>query len=101
MIFTGPELAEILSRSTNEIELRNLHGRCCRKISGVEALSLDSDLFVGIGNLRAHPFSTATRVPNDPQRPAAVRLGDLRTGAGKLISPPKVREHRPISRCTK
>ena len=41
MLFTGPELSEVLGRSGNEIELRNQFGRCCRVLSRDEALKID------------------------------------------------------------
>jgi hypothetical protein len=50
MLFTGSELSAVLGRSGHEIELRNQYGRSCRVISRDEALALDRDLFVGIGN---------------------------------------------------
>ena len=56
MLFTGRELSDVLGRSGNEIELRNQYGRCCRVVSGDEAMGLDPDLFVGIGNLRRIRF---------------------------------------------
>jgi hypothetical protein len=56
MTFIGEILREVLGRTPNVIELRNEHGRCCRKLSSAEALNLDLDLFVGIGNLRRVRF---------------------------------------------
>ena len=56
MLFTGPELQEILGRSGDEIELRNEYGRCTRIMSRDQALSLDLGLFVGIGNRRRIRF---------------------------------------------
>jgi hypothetical protein len=52
MVFEGQELRERLARTPNEIELRSAHGRCCRVLSIADALALDLDLFVGIGNRR-------------------------------------------------
>jgi len=56
MLFDGQELREIIGRTPNEMELRNEHGRCCRILSRAEALALDLDLFVGIGNRRRIRF---------------------------------------------
>ena len=56
MLFEGRELREIASRTPNEIELRNEYGRRCRGLSSAEALALDTDLFVGIGNRRRIRF---------------------------------------------
>jgi hypothetical protein len=56
MLFERQELRDIIGRTPNEIELRNEHGRCCRVLSSAEALALDLDLFVGIGNRRRVRF---------------------------------------------
>ena len=56
MIFESQELREIIARTPNEIELRNALGRCCRLLSSADALALDLDLFVGIGNQRRIRF---------------------------------------------
>ena len=56
MLFERQELREIICRTPNVIELRNEYGRCCRTLSSAEALVLDLDLFVGIGNRRRIRF---------------------------------------------
>lgn len=56
MLFDGQELREIISHTSNEIELRNENGRFCRFLSDAQALVLDLDLFVGIGNRRRIRF---------------------------------------------
>jgi hypothetical protein len=71
MLFGGKELRDVISRTPNEIELRNEHGRCCRMLSIAEALALDLDLFIGIGNRRRirfvrprtqkHPMNSGSR----------------------------------------
>jgi hypothetical protein len=92
MVFTGPELSEVLSRSSNEIELRNEHGRCCRVITRDEALALDPDLFVGVGNLRRIRFLR----PRTSH--AVLNAGSCTThrmkAFGVNITPPWIREHR-------
>jgi hypothetical protein len=95
MLFDGQELRKIIARTPKAIELRNEHGRCCRLLSSAEALGLDLDLFVGIGNrrrirfLRAHvrefAFNAGSRT--------TVRL---KGEAGVNIAHPLVREHRPV-----
>ena len=56
MLFEGQQLRDLIARTPNEIELRNTHGRCYRTLSTVEALALDLDLFIGVGNLRRIRF---------------------------------------------
>ena len=72
MLFEGLELREIIARTPNEIELRNEHGRCYRILSSVEALALDLDLFVGIGNLRRIRF-LRNRTQSIRSTPEAIR----------------------------
>ena len=95
MLFTGPELSGVLGRSGNEIELRNQYGRCCRVISRDEALALDPDLFVGIGNLRRIRFLRPLefRAILNAGSQTTQRLQD---GSGVNIAHPLIKEHRPI-----
>jgi hypothetical protein len=95
MLFDGQELSEIISRTPNEIELRNQQGRCCRMLSSTEALALDLDLFIGIGNRRRIRFLRRR------SEKFAVNAGShttqrLKGEAGANIAHPLVREHRPI-----
>jgi hypothetical protein len=95
MLFEGQELRELIARTPNEIELRNAHGRCCRMLSSVEALALDLDLFIGIGNLRRIRFlrSRTQKFPLNTGRHTTQRL----KGEGGInIAHPLVREHRPV-----
>jgi hypothetical protein len=62
VLFEGQQLREIMGRTPNDIELRNEHGRCCRLLSSAEALALDLDLFVGVGNRRRIRFILETAV---------------------------------------
>jgi hypothetical protein len=97
MLFERQELCDIIGRTPNEIELRNEHGRCCRVLSSAEALALDLDLFVGIGNRRRVRFLRwRTQI-------FAVNAGShttqrLKSEAGAHMAHPLVREHRPV-RC--
>ena len=52
MVIDGQELYDVLSRTEKQIELRNEHGRCLRILTKDQALALDLDLLVGIGNRR-------------------------------------------------
>ena len=95
MLFEGQELREVIGHTSNEIELRNEHGRCCRFLSSAEALALDLDLFVGIGNRRRIRFLRSRT------RKFAVSAGShtthrLKGVAGVNIAHPLVREHRPV-----
>ena len=95
MVFTGPELLDVLGHSGNKIELRNQYGRCCRVISRDEALALDPNLFVGIGNLRRIRFLRPLEfiaIFNAGSR-TTQRLQD---GSGVNIAHPLIKEHRPI-----
>jgi hypothetical protein len=100
MLFTGQELSEVLDRSDNEIELRNQYGRCCRVLSRDEALALDPDLFVGIGNLRRIRFLRPRefRAILNAGSHTTQRISD---GSGRIIAPPFIRQHRPLRGTTK
>lgn len=93
MLFEGQELREIVAGTPNLIELHNDHGRCCRILSRDEALALDLDLFVGIGNRRRIRFLRSRT------RKFALNAGShttqrLKGEARGNIAHPLVREHR-------
>jgi hypothetical protein len=95
MQFDSQELREMIGRTPNVIELRNDHGRCCRLLSRSEALALDLDLFVGVGNRRRILFLRSRT------REFAVNAGSrttvrLKGEGGVNISHPLVREHRRL-----
>jgi hypothetical protein len=95
MIFQDLELRELISRTGNDIELRNEHGRLCRTLSAADALDLDLDLFVGIGNRRRIRFlrpRTQAVALNGGSR----TTGRLKSEAGQNIAHPLIREHRRI-----
>jgi hypothetical protein len=94
MLFTGSELSAVLGRSGHEIELRNQYGRSCRVISRDEALALDRDLFVGIGNLRRIRF-LRPRVCNSILNAGSHTTHRMKDGFGVNIAHPLIREHRP------
>ena len=96
MLFDGQELREIIARTPNEIELRNEYGRCRRILSRADALALDLDLFIGIGNRRRIRFLRWRT------RKFAVNAGSHTTQrprgeAGVYIAHPLVREHRTLN----
>ncbi len=95
MIFDGHELREIINRTSNEIELRNEHGRCCRLLSSTEALVLDLDLFVGIGNRRRIRF-LRSRTQKFAVNAGGHTTQRLKGEAGVNIAHPLVREHRLV-----
>jgi hypothetical protein len=95
MLFEGQRLREIISRTSNEIELRNEHGRCCRFLSSAEALVLDLDLFVGIGNRRRIRF-LRSRTQKFAVNAGSRTTHRLKNEAGVNIAHPLVREHRPV-----
>lgn len=96
MLFEGQILRELIARTPNEIELRNAHGRCYQALSSADALALDLDLFVGIGNRRRIRFLRMRT------RRFALNAGSYTTrrlkGNGDVnIAHPRVREHRPLA----
>jgi hypothetical protein len=97
MLFERQELREIIGRTPNEIELRNEHGRCCRILSSAEALALDLDLFVGIGNRRRVRF-LRWRTQMFAVNAGSHTTQRLKSEAGAHMAHPLVREHRPV-RC--
>ena len=95
MLIQGQKLREVLARTLNEIELRDQNGHCVRMLSKAEALDLDLDRFVDIGNDRRIRFLRSLT-----QR-YALNAGSYTTRRpkgrdGKYIASPLVREHRPI-----
>ncbi len=95
MLFDGQELSKIVGRTSNEIELRNEHGRCCRILSSAEALALDLDLFVGIGNRRRIRF-LRRRTQKFAANAGSHTTQRLKGETGANIAHPLVREHRPV-----
>jgi hypothetical protein len=95
MVFEGQELRELIVRTPNEIELRNAHGRCCRILSIAEALALDLDLFVGIGNRRRILF-LRSRTQKFALNAGSHTTQRLRGEADVNIAHPLVREHRTL-----
>jgi hypothetical protein len=95
MLFEGHELREIIYRTSNEIELRNEHGRCCRTLSSAEVLALDLDLFVGIGNRRRIRFLRG-RAGKFAVNAGSHTTQRLKGEAEVNIGHPLVREHRPV-----
>jgi hypothetical protein len=96
MLFDGQELREIIGRTPNEIELRNAHGRCCRILSTTDALALDLDLFVGIGNRRRIRFLRC-RTQRFTMNAGGHTTQRLKGVDEVNIAHPLVREHRPVS----
>ncbi len=93
MLFESQELREIISRTPNDIEFRNAYGRCCRILSSAEALALDLDLFVGIGNRRRIRF-LRSRTRKFVLNAGSHTTQRLKGEAGVNIAHPLVREHR-------
>jgi len=100
MLFTGPELTDVLGRSGNNIELRNQYGRCCRMLSRHEALALDLDLFVGIGNRRRIRF-LRPRESNTVLNAGSHTTQRMKGEFGVSNPPPWIREHRAMTGTTK
>jgi hypothetical protein len=97
MLMDGDDLRRSLLQTETAIELRNEHGRCCRLLSREDALALDLDLFVGIGNrrrVRFLRFRTQRSLINAGSR-STQRLSN---SSGTHIAHPLIREHRPLWR---
>jgi hypothetical protein len=95
VLFEGQELRELIARTSNEIELRNAYGRCCRTLSSAEALALDLDLFIGIGNRRRIRF-VRSRTQKYALNAGSHTTQRLKGEARLNISHPLVREHRSV-----
>jgi hypothetical protein len=95
MIFDGEELREILGRTPNLMQMRNTHGRCYRMVSGAEALALDLELFVGIGNRRRIRF-LRSRTSMFRLNAGSQTTRRLQGEGGVNIAHPLLREHKPI-----
>lgn len=92
MLFEGEELREMIDRTSNEIEFWNAHGRCCRILSRAEALLLDLDLFIGIGNRRRIKF-LRSRTQQFTLNAGSHTTQRLKGEAEVNIAHPLVREH--------
>jgi hypothetical protein len=93
MIFEDSELRAVLARTPNPVELRNEHGRCHRILSAAQALSLNLDLFVGIGNRRRIRF-LRPRTLRSALNAGSHTTQRLKGRGGIHIAHPLVREHR-------
>ena len=96
MFFEDQELREVIRRTSTNIELRNEHGRCCRILSSADALALDLNLFVGIGNRRRIRF-LRTRTQRFALNTGSHTTQRLKGRAAVNIAHPLIREHRPCS----
>jgi hypothetical protein len=95
MLFDGAELRDMVDRTPDMIELRNEYGRCSRVLSRAEALALDLDLFVGIGNRRRIRF-LRWRTRKFTLSAGSHTTQRLKGEAEINIAHPLVREHRPV-----
>ncbi len=95
MLFDGEKLRDIVARTPNMIELRNEHGRCYRILSNAEALALDLDLFIGIGNLRRIRFLRG-RTQKFALNRGSSTTQRVKNEQGLHIAHPLIREHRPV-----
>lgn len=95
MLFDGQELRAVLGNTQKAIELRNENGRCHRIISRDEALALDLDLFIGIGNGRRIRF-LRLRTQRFTLNAGSRTTQRLKDASGKRIAHPLIREHRPF-----
>jgi hypothetical protein len=93
MLFDDQDLRAVLSITENPIEIRNDHGRCPRIISRDEALALDLDLFIGIGNRRRIRF-LRLRTQRFALNAGSRTTQRPKDAGGKYIAHPLIREHR-------
>ena len=94
MMFVGEQLRELVERTSNEIELRRSDGRCYRTLSPGEALALDLDLFVGVGNARRIKF-LRQRTQLFALNAGSRTTRRIKNEDGINITHPIIREHRP------
>jgi hypothetical protein len=94
MMLDGRELRDVLGRTENAIELRNEYGRQYRMLSREEALALDLDRFIGIGNRRRVRF-LRHRIQRFALNAGSRTTQRITDGSGKHIAHPLIREHRP------
>jgi hypothetical protein len=95
MLFHGEDLRAVLSKTENAVEICNEHGRCYRTVSSTEALALDLDLFIGIGNRRRIRF-LRTRTQKFALNAGSRTTQRLKGEAEMNIAHPLVREHRSV-----
>ncbi len=95
MLFDGQELRDVISRTLNEIELRNEYGRCHRVLTSGEALNLDLNLFIGVGNRRRIRF-IRSRTQKFAVNAGSRTTQRLKGEAEINIAHPLLREHRSI-----
>jgi hypothetical protein len=93
MVFEGRQLRELIACTPKEIELRNEFGRCYRMLSSREALGLDLDLFIGVGNLRRIRF-LRSRTQEFPLNAGSHTTQRLKGDGDTNIAHPLVRQHR-------
>jgi hypothetical protein len=95
MLFQDQELRELIARTPNQIELLNEYGRRCRMVPSADALALDLELFVGIGN-RDRIKSLRPRTQQVALNRGSQTTQRLKGKAEMNIAHPLVREHRPF-----
>jgi hypothetical protein len=92
MVVDGEELRMLLKQTSGMIEIRTECGQCVRPVTSKEALALNLDLFVGIGNRRRIRFLRLLT------RRSKLNAGShytqrLKGREGVNISHPIIREH--------
>jgi hypothetical protein len=95
MLFDCQDLRTVLGTTQNAIELRNEQGRCHRIVSRDEALALDLNLFIGIGNRRRIRF-LRLRTQSFALNAGSRTTQRLKDASGTNIAHPLVREHRKV-----
>jgi hypothetical protein len=96
VILDGRQLRETVARTSTAIELRNEHGRCYRTVTCREALALDLDLFVGIGNRRRVKF-LRRHGENYAINAGSRTIKRMKGDSDRDIAQPLIREHRFLS----
>ena len=94
MVFHGEELREIIGRTQNKIELHNVYGRCYKTVLAVDALKMNLQEVVGIGNRRRIRF-LRSRTQNFPLNAGSHTTSRVKGEAEVNIAHPLVRQHRP------
>jgi len=95
MQFEYQVLRDVLGRTSNQIELRDVRGRRYGTLSATDALKHNLDEFVGIGNLRRIRF-LRSRTQRFPLNAGSRTTQRLKGAFGVNIAHPLIREHRSV-----
>jgi len=95
MVLTGNELFDVLRRTQSPIKLKNEANRTVRMLSASQAMELDREMYVGVGNRKRvrwiRPVTTLVTL-----NLGSVNTKRIKNADGQHIAHPQIREHRPV-----